>query len=101
MFQLLAHARHDPAFAALIERRYARYRQVNTEILARGQEQGVIRDDIPADLLSDQLSAMGDGWMMMYPFEPERFTPERLRSLVDAAVTLISPVSSPAGRTSK
>ncbi|GHB32739.1 hypothetical protein GCM10010377_23970 [Streptomyces viridiviolaceus] len=97
MFQLLAHARHEPAFAALIERRYARYRQANTDILACGQEQGVIRDDIPADLLSDQLSAMGDGWMMMYPFEPERFTPERLRSLVDAAVTLISPVSPPAG----
>ncbi|RFC75034.1 TetR family transcriptional regulator C-terminal domain-containing protein [Streptomyces sp. AcE210] len=91
MSQLLAHARYEPAFVALIERRYARYREVQTSILAAGQAQGTIRDDIPADLLADQLSAMGDGWMMMFPFEPERFTPRRVLALIDAAITLISP----------
>jgi AcrR family transcriptional regulator len=91
MSQLLAHARYEPAFAALIERRYARYREVHTSILAAGQAQGTIRDDIPAELLADQLSAMGDGWMMMFPFEPERFTPSRVQALIDAAITLISP----------
>ncbi|MFE0054676.1 TetR/AcrR family transcriptional regulator [Streptomyces sp. NPDC059003] len=91
MFQLLAHARYEPGFAALIERRYARFREVYTTILARGQAQGSVRDDISADLLADQLSAMGDGWMMMFPIEPERFTPSRLQALVDAAITLITP----------
>ncbi|RVU23149.1 TetR/AcrR family transcriptional regulator [Streptomyces antnestii] len=91
MSQLLAHARFEPAFAALIERRYARYREVHTSIIAAGQALGTIRDDIPADLLADQLSAMGDGWMMMFPFEPERFTPGRIQALVDAAIALISP----------
>lgn len=94
MYQLLAHARHEPAFAALIERRYARFRGVYTAILAGGQERGVVRGDIPAGLLADQLSAMGDGWMMMYPFEPDRFAPRRLRALVEAVLTLIAPLPS-------
>lgn len=95
MSQLLAHARYDPALAAIIEQRYARYREANAKILADGQAQGTVRDDIPAELLADQLAAMGDGWMMMFPFEPERFTPDRVRSLVEAALTLIGPPSSP------
>ncbi|TDD36229.1 TetR/AcrR family transcriptional regulator, partial [Saccharopolyspora elongata] len=53
--------------------------------------------DIPADLLADQLAAMGDGWMMMYPFEPQRFTPKRLQALTDAALTLIAPAPSTPG----
>ncbi|MGG2464400.1 TetR/AcrR family transcriptional regulator [Streptomyces sp. RGM 3693] len=91
MSQLLAHARYEPAFAALIEQRYTRYRGVYASILATGQAQGTIRDDIPADLLADHLSAIGDGWMVMFPFEPERFTPSRVQALLDSAVALISP----------
>ncbi|MFD5124683.1 TetR/AcrR family transcriptional regulator [Streptomyces sp. NPDC058385] len=100
MSQLLAHARYEPAFAALIERRYARFRSVYTSLLESGQEQGTVRDDIPADLLADQLAAMGDGWMMMFPIEPERFTPQRVRALVDAAVALVAPMpgTRPGGR---
>ena len=95
MFQLLAHARHEPAFAAVIEKRYARFRDVYTSILAAGQARGTIRGDIPADLLADQLSAIGDGWMMMLPIEPERFSPARMQTLVDAAITLITPPRRP------
>lgn len=91
MFQLLAHARHEPAFAAVIEQRYAKLRQVLTAMLERGQGEGVIRGDIPADLLADQLSAISDGWMMMLPVEPERFAPKRLQELLQATITLISP----------
>jgi AcrR family transcriptional regulator len=90
-FQLLAHARHEPAFATLYRRRYARYRDALTAILARGQERGVIRRDIPADLLADQLSAMGDGWMLMFPVEPNRFQPARVQALLDATISMISP----------
>ncbi|KAA5835198.1 TetR/AcrR family transcriptional regulator [Saccharopolyspora hirsuta] len=92
MSQLLSHARYEPALAAVIEQRYARYREVHAKILADGQARGAVRDDIPADLLADQLAAMGDGWMMMFPFESERFTPTRVRALVDAVLTLIAPV---------
>ncbi|MGN6310150.1 MAG: TetR/AcrR family transcriptional regulator [Xanthobacteraceae bacterium] len=90
-FQLLAHARHEPAFAAVYRRRYARYRDALTTILARGQERGAIRRDIPADLLADQLSAMGDGWMLMFPVEPKRFQPARMQALLDATIAMISP----------
>jgi AcrR family transcriptional regulator len=95
MFQILAHARHDSALADVIAERYARYRAVHAEILADGQAQGTVRDDIRADVLADQLSAMGDGWMMMLPIEPKRFTKHRLKALLDATMTLISPPTAP------
>lgn len=96
LFQLLAHARHEPEFAAVFQRRYVRYRRSLTAILARGQSQGRVRDDIPADLLADHLSAIGDGWIMMFPIEPKRFKPSRVKTLLNATITLISPPSSAA-----
>lgn len=90
-FQLLAYARHEPALAAAYQRRYAHYREVLTGILASGQRHGWVRDDIKAEILADQLSAMGDGWMMLYPIEPERFGPDRVNALLDATTALISP----------
>ncbi|MGI5336602.1 TetR/AcrR family transcriptional regulator [Streptomyces sp. CA-181903] len=91
MSQLLAHARYEPAFATVIERRYARHRAILASLLAAGQAQGGVRDDIPADLLADQLAAIADGWMMMFPIEPKRFTADRVQALLDAAITLITP----------
>lgn len=91
LFQLLAHARHERAFADVLEQRYFRFREVFASILAKGQAEGTIRDDIDADLLADQISAMGDGWMMSQPIEPERFNPKRKQALLDAVITLISP----------
>ncbi|HSM95608.1 MAG TPA: hypothetical protein VLT91_06170 [Rhizomicrobium sp.] len=46
---------------------------------------------IPAELLADQISAMGDGWMMLFPIEPERFQPKRVKALLDATMALIAP----------
>nr|WP_263393293.1 TetR/AcrR family transcriptional regulator [Pseudomonas chlororaphis] len=97
-FQLLAHARHEPAFASVIKQRYALFRQVLTSMLEKGQKQGKIRSDIEADLLADQISAMSDGWMMMLPIEPERFTPARSQALLDAVITLISPAAPSNGK---
>jgi AcrR family transcriptional regulator len=95
MFQVLAHARHDPALAAVIAGRYARYRKVQTEIVADAQARGTVRDDIAADVLADQLSAMGDGWMMMLPIEPTRFAKKRVQTLLDATMALIAPPGTP------
>lgn len=107
-FQLLAQARHDPAIAQVYQRRYADYRETFTAILASKQRHGTIRDDIPADLLADQVSAMVDGWMMMMPLEPERFAPDRLERLLASLTTMIektgaraeakNPISPPAPR---
>lgn len=89
--QLIAHARQEPAFAGVIRKRYALLHQAYTSILARGQSQGVIRNDIHAELLADQLSAVSNGWMKMLPFEPERFSPDRVQSLLNALTILIAP----------
>lgn len=92
--QLLAHARHEPAFADVVQQRYAKFRQTLAAILEKGQSQGLVRSDIAADLLADQFSAMGDGWMMLMPIEPERFSQGRGQALMDAAITLFSPPGS-------
>lgn len=89
--QLLAHARHDPALAAVYQRRYGRYRERFAVMLEDGQRRGVIRRDIPADLLADHLSAMGDGWMMLLPIEADRFEPSRIAALLDSMIALVSP----------
>lgn len=90
-FQLLALARHEPAFAAIFQRRYANYRRTLASSLAKGQKEGTIRSDIPADILADQLAGMADGWMTMLPIEPERFKPKRIKTLLDAVNVLIAP----------
>ncbi len=98
--QLLSHARHEPAFNSVIRQRYAHFRQVSASLMEEGQRQGKVRDDIPADLLSDQISAFSDGWLMMLPIDPERFSGERGQALLDALIVLISPPKT-AKRTSK
>jgi AcrR family transcriptional regulator len=90
-FQLLSYARRSPALAAVYQRRYAHYRSVLAGILESGQRHGWIRADIAADLLADQLCAMGDGWMMLFPIEPDRFGPKRVKALLDATMAIISP----------
>ena len=91
MPELLASVRREDAVAELIARRYADFRAAYTAILETAQARGLIRADIPADVLSDQLSAMGDGWALLSPVEPDRFTPDRASALIDATVTLVSP----------
>jgi TetR/AcrR family transcriptional regulator, transcriptional repressor of aconitase len=90
-FQLLVRAASDPSLAGVIQRRYAQFRRKLTSLLENGQGQGVIRGDIPADLLADQVCAMGDGWAMMFPVEPERFGRGRIHDLVNAAIAMLRP----------
>jgi len=92
ILQVQTHALHKRTLADLIQRRYMQYRHVLADAVAKGQEQGIIRNDIPADILADQISAMSDGWALMYPIERERFKPRRFKALLDAVATLISPV---------
>lgn len=90
-FQLLAYARHDPACAAIFQRRCDRYRKDFAEIIAMYQRKGAVRADIAADILADMISAMADGWMMSLPVEPKRFGPKRIELLLDSAMTLLTP----------
>jgi hypothetical protein len=77
-----------------VQRRNGRIIAAIATVLAKGQAQGLVRRDIPADILADQLSAMGDGWMMSLPVETGRFEPGRLQALLDAVVTLVRPPAS-------
>jgi len=89
--QLLVGARGDTALAGAIARRNARFIANLTALLERGQAQGLIRRDFPADVLADQLSAMGDGWALTYPLEPERFAHGRIQHLADSAAAMLAP----------
>src|SRR5215469_214518 len=88
--QLLIGARGNPALADVFQRRYARFRHKLAKLVERGQQQGAVRQDFSADLLADQISAMADGWAMMFPVEPERFSRGRIHELVKMAVAMLS-----------
>ena len=90
--ELFALGRHDPVYAEVIARRYSQYRELHTKILEGGQKRGVVRSDIPAKWLTEQLCAMGDGWMLLRPVEPNRFEFDRVKAMIDAVCALISPV---------
>jgi AcrR family transcriptional regulator len=92
--QLMVGARGDATLAAVMAERDGRFMANLTRLIERGQAQGVIRRDFPADVLADQLGAMGDGWALSYPLEPERFAPDRMRLLAASAAAMLAP---PAG----
>ena len=89
--QLLVHAGTDPALAAVIQRRYAQFRRKLAGLLEKGQAEGVVRRDFRADLLADQISALADGWAMMFPVEPARFGHGRIEQLVNLAIAMLAP----------
>lgn len=87
--EILIHTRHVPAFQEMYVQRYGDYRDAMTRSLEISQRNGLVRSDIPADMLTDQICAMADGWMLAMPSDPKRFTPKRISDLVDATMTLI------------
>lgn len=89
--QLLAYAPQEPAFASLVQQWTHHFLDAFTALLARGQQEGVVRKDIEASLLADQFSAMGDGLVMLMATDPKRFDPERLQALTAAAIALLKP----------
>lgn len=90
-FHLLPHAATDPVLAPLFRERNTCLRAKFTAVIARYQRQGVVRSDFPADLLTDQLSAMSDGWVMMGPVEPSRFKPARIKELIKLSIAMLAP----------
>ena len=92
--QLLVRASADPSLAAIFQKRYAKVRRKLASMLEKAQAQGRVRKDFSADLLADQISAMGDGWGLMIPVEPGRFSRGRLNELVDMAIEMLAPQSS-------
>lgn len=89
--QLVVGARGDAALARVIEARNGRFMSNLAALLERGQAQGVIRRDFPADVLADQLGALADGWALMFPLEPSRFAPDRIRHMAEVAAAMLAP----------
>ncbi|WP_231706894.1 TetR/AcrR family transcriptional regulator [Tsukamurella sputi] len=92
MSQLVTSAWQEPAIASIVQERYGKFRADLADMIREGQGHGTIRDDVPADVLADNVTAMGDGWAMLAPIEPDRFTPAKVEQLLDAVDTLLRPV---------
>lgn len=91
MSQLVAFARQEPELAAIIQQRYGAFRAELATMIDEGQRHGTIRADVRAAVLAENVAAMGDGWAMLAPVEPDRFTPEKVEELLDAVDTLLRP----------
>jgi len=89
--QLVAHASQEPLCAEVLARRYTRYRENLAAVIEAQQKAGSVRADLRADLLSDQLCALADGWMMTMRIEPERLAPARLEALLEMVIAYLTP----------
>lgn len=89
--QLVLQAGSDAALASVIRKRDARLRAAAANLIRKGQTEGTIRRDLSAEAISDQLGALTDGWIMMLPIEPNRFSKPRMRGLIDEVMLLIGP----------
>jgi hypothetical protein len=63
----------------------------NEHFIESGQKSKQIRNDIPAEILAEQLSAMGDGMMIMQSIYPERLSIEKIAQFKKGILSLISP----------
>ena len=71
--QLLVRAATDRPLAAVIQKRYARFRRKLTTVIERWQSEGEYAAIFRRIYLPVKSAAMGDGWTMMFPVEPEPF----------------------------
>ena len=81
--------RHEEGAGPALERLKERGRGWWRAIIARGQAIGVVRTDLPQDLLVETAMGAdegGDQWMMDHW---EEFSPEELRQIVDGRVDLL------------
>src|SRR5262245_33026397 len=90
--QLLVHASTDAKLAAVIKRLYGRFRERLTVLIAHAQGNGTIRKDLAADLLADQISALGDAWLMALTVERKHFDRRRVQNLIDMAIAMLQPI---------
>ena len=93
MTQLVMSARQEPAIAAIVQERYGQFRADLADMIREGQRHDTIRDDIPAEVLAENVTAMGDGWAMLAPVEPDRFMPEKVQQLLDGVDVLLRPAN--------
>lgn len=89
--QIQLYATEDQAFIDYAQKRYDIFISQLRTFIESGQKLKQIRNDISADILAEQLSAMGDGFMIMQFICPERLSIEKVALLKKGILSLISP----------
>ena len=83
------HFRNESGSGSAVDRLTEMGRGMWKTVIARGQALGVVRSDLPLDLLVEITMGAdegGDRWMIEHR---EEFTPDALRKIVDARVDLL------------
>lgn len=88
--QLQSYAKENESFIHYVYKRYDVFTEQLNSFIKQGQESGQLRNDIPSDILAEQLSAMADGFMMTESICPRRLSAEKVEQLKHGLVTLIS-----------
>jgi len=87
----------DPGVAALVAEKFSQVLALQEAFVRRGQEVGVVRDDLPSDLLMSMLSAAdtaADRWMLD---NWERYPPEELERIAERWLGLLERMLRPVG----
>lgn len=85
------YAAEDKTFIDYAQKRYDIFISQLKHFIESGQKSKQIRNDIPAEILAEQLSAMGDGMMIMQSIYPERLSIEKIAQFKKGILSLISP----------
>ncbi|EKO3713516.1 TetR/AcrR family transcriptional regulator [Vibrio metschnikovii] len=89
--QIQSYAYEDESFVNYAQKRYDLFILHLKCFIESGQKTNQIRNDIPADILAEQLSAMGDGLMIMLSIYPNRRSTEKIAQLKKGIFTLLRP----------
>jgi AcrR family transcriptional regulator len=68
----------------------------NAELIQRGQRAGLFRADVSAEVVSQSIGALLDGYLYWATFDPESATPRALRAGLDALARGLLALDAPA-----
>ncbi|WMO15977.1 TetR/AcrR family transcriptional regulator [Pseudoalteromonas piscicida] len=89
--QIQSYAAEDESFVNYAQKRYDVFISQLQLFIENGQKTQQIRNDIPADILAEQLSAMGDGLMIMRTIYPNRLSADKITQFKKGIITLLRP----------
>lgn len=89
--QIQSYTAEDESFVDYAQKRYDVFIAQLQFFIESGQKTNQIRNDIPADILAEQLSAMGDGLMIMRSIYPNRLSAEKIAQFKKGLFTLLRP----------
>lgn len=91
LFEAMVAARRDPAVAALLRERLLSFRAAIGDVVATGQAEGALADDVDAEAVAEFCQALGMGFLLMEAVGLPHAGEQAWCDLIDRVVAAIVP----------